>query len=234
VLDVDAGHGEAALARLARFKLRVDCELTLRSVDGLAVRGPAAADGPEALGLVPGDEALVLDADWPSTPGFDVLGPVTDLGSTLAVGPTEALEALRIRLGRPAMGSELDESTIPAAAGIVDASVDFTKGCYVGQELVARVDSRGSNTPTHLRRVVLGRHDAGADVPAAGFEQALVGSGLEVDGAEVGRLTSVAPRPADGGPWLALAYVKRSVAPPADVVVAASVPVAARVESIPG
>ena len=44
------------------------------------------------------------------------------------------------------MGRELDEHTIPAEAGVVDRSVSFTKGCYTGQELVAHVDSRGSNT----------------------------------------------------------------------------------------
>ena len=76
------------------------------------------------------------------------------------VGP-EALNAVRVEAGWPAMGAELgpdlDPLVIPAEAGpwLVDASVSFTKGCYTGQELVARVDSRGSNTPRHLRGLVV-------------------------------------------------------------------------------
>ena len=54
------------------------------------------------------------------------------------------------------MGAELDTSTIPAEAGIVEPSVSWTKGCYTGQELVARIDSRGSNVPRRLAGVVLG------------------------------------------------------------------------------
>ena len=87
---------------------------------------------------------------------------------------------------------------------IIDESVSFTKGCYTGQELVARVDSRGNNTPRRLRLV---RIDDG--VPAAGSE-------LLVDDKVVGRLTSVA---ASGPGAVALAYVQRAVAPPAAAVV---------------
>jgi folate-binding protein YgfZ len=115
---------------------------------------------------------------------------------------------MRIRQGRPAMGSELDESTIPAAAGIVDESVDFTKGCYVGQELVARIDSRGSNTPTSLYGL---RFDGPA--PAAGAE-------LLLDGAAVGTVTSVADSP-QAGP-IGLGYLKRSVEVPVTLEVAAA------------
>ena len=55
------------------------------------------------------------------------------------------------------MGAELTEDTIPAEAGqwLVDASVSFTKGCYTGQELVARIDSRGGNVPRPVRLFVV-------------------------------------------------------------------------------
>ena len=53
------------------------------------------------------------------------------------------------------MGCELDERTIPAEAGIVEASVSWTKGCYTGQELVARIDSRGNNVPRRLRLLTI-------------------------------------------------------------------------------
>ena len=95
--------------------------------------------------------------------------------------------------------------TIPAEAGqwLIDASVSFTKGCYTGQELVARVDSRGSNTPRRLRLLRAAEQDAAALV---------TGAALVLDGAEVGTVTSAA-----AGSPVALAYLKRAVEPPATV-----------------
>ncbi len=88
--------------------------------------------------------------------------PVTTCSAPAPSPPTaplpsrrEAYEAARIEAGFPRHGAELDERTIPAEAGLVEASVSFTKGCYTGQELVARIDSRGSNVPRHLRGLVL-------------------------------------------------------------------------------
>lgn len=101
----------------------------------------------------------------------------------------------RIQARWPAMGKELTESVIPAETGLVEQAVSFTKGCYTGQELVARIDSRGGNVPRRLRRVELGG-------PAP------EGAVVEVDGVERGRLTSV-----EGD--VALAYIHRDVAPPA-------------------
>ena len=88
---------------------------------------------------------------------------------------------------------------------MVDASVSFTKGCFTGQELVARIDSRGGNVPRHLRIL-----DVDGAAPAPGTE-------LELDGAVVGRVTSSAGS-------VALAYVKRSVTPPAAVTAAGGGP----------
>jgi tRNA-modifying protein YgfZ len=103
------------------------------------------------------------------------------------------------------MGAELTDATIPAEAGrwVIDASVSFTKGCFTGQELVARIDSRGGHVPRHLRGLVA---DAGAQPPA--------GASVVVEGADVGKVTSAAPAPSGGGS-LALAYVGRAVTPPA-------------------
>ena len=221
LLDLDPGHGEAALARLRRFKLRVACELTLTERPMVAVRGGGATTVALPDEVLAG--AVVLDTDWPDVIGFDLMlgggsptggDEATELAVTVAetvaqalangVGPvlvgTEAeLDAIRIGAGVPAMGTELDGSTIPAAAPIVEASVDFTKGCYVGQELVARVDSRGSTTPTRLHRVRFDPLEAGAG-PGAGAP-------IMIDGAEVGRLTSFAPSSAQGP--VGLAYIKR-------------------------
>ncbi len=62
-----------------------------------------------------------------------------------------ALERHRIEAGWPGDGRRAHADTIPAETGVVPVAVSFTKGCYTGQELVARIDSRGGNVPRHLR-----------------------------------------------------------------------------------
>jgi folate-binding protein YgfZ len=206
VIDVDAPFGEAVLARLNRFKLRTRCELTvLEGWQVLALRGPATA----SVDLADTGAVVVAPVAWPNVTGVDLLGPSVSVGAEVRRCSTEAYEALRIEAGVPALGRELDASTIPAEAGewLIEQSVSFTKGCYTGQELVARVDSRGSNTPRRLRRVAV----AGPVVPPVGAE-------VVVDGAAVGRLTSVAMSPARGGA-VGLAPVKRAVEPPAQATV---------------
>jgi folate-binding protein YgfZ len=112
------------------------------------------------------------------------------------------------------MGSELDERTIPAEAGILGETVSFTKGCYTGQELVARIDSRGGNVARRLRGVVVGE----PVTPPVGAVLTGVGGAETATAKELGRLTSVASSLALRAP-VALAFVRRDVAPPADVVV---------------
>ncbi len=211
VLETDAGFGPAVIERLNRFKLRVKCDLDPLAWRCLAVRGPKAHE------LVP--EGVV--ADWPGLPGRDLVGESPEAPAGVTMCGMDAYEAVRIEAGIPVMGSELDEGTIPAEAGVVDMSVSFTKGCYTGQELVARIDSRGGNVPRRLRGLVL------AEGPAP------VGAALQVDGKEVGKLTSVAFSPGLDA-TVALAYVRRAVEPPAEVVVewdGGSSP--ARVEALP-
>ena len=71
-------------------------------------------------------------------------------------GDPAAFEAARIEAGVPAMGREITDKTIPQEAGaLVEHAVSFTKGCYTGQELVARLDARGNNVARRLRGVVL-------------------------------------------------------------------------------
>lgn len=204
VLDVDAGFGPALLARLERFKLRVKVEQTLvEDVHALALRGDGATDV-----TVDAARHFVRRVVWPDVDGLDViaLGPLDKSAvhqPTTEMSDTE-LEAMRVAHGGPAMGREITDKTIPAELGqwVVDSSVSFTKGCFTGQELVARIDSRGGNVPRHLRVIEL---EAGNDVP--------VGAELTVDGASAGSLTSVAGSHA-------LAFVPRSVDVPADATVA--------------
>jgi folate-binding protein YgfZ len=99
------------------------------------------------------------------------------------------LERLRIEAGTPAWGKELDETILPAEAGLDETHVSFTKGCYPGQEPVARLHFRGR--PNRALRVL--------DV-----EQATPGDEIVLDGTAVGRVTSAVP-------GKALGYVRREV-----------------------
>jgi folate-binding protein YgfZ len=214
LLDVEPGWAEAVVARLERFKLRVAVELSIQPGWAmLAVRQVGGAPVPPDLG--PADEAFVAPVGWLGVAGYDVLGPRGALPApgelpgapVLVDGAT--YEGLRVRAGVPAMGAEATERTIPAELGqwVVDASASFTKGCYTGQELVARVDSRGGNAPRHVAGLVV----AGARPP--------VGAQVLVDGSPVGEVTTVAPDPRGEGD-VALALVGRAVQAPAPVALA--------------
>jgi tRNA-modifying protein YgfZ len=218
LLDVDGGHGEALVARLLRFKLRTAADVEpLPSWTAVAVRGPRSA----ALEPAPPAGGVVVPAGWPGVAGFDVVGPGATPPAGVARVDAATLERLRIRVGVPRMGAELTEATIPAEVGawVIEASVSFTKGCFTGQELVARIDSRGGKVPRRLRAVVV----QGAVPP--------VGAEVEVDGRTAGSLTSVAA--VDGGA-VALAPIARSVEPPAaGRIVVGDVAHPARIESLP-
>jgi len=213
LLDVDHGWGDAVAERLARFRLRMKVELDVEPQPWVAVRGPAS----EAVAVT----GSRLPAGWPGLAGFDLLQALVPDG--VPECSLDAYEAVRIEAGVPAMGRELTDATIPAEAGqwLVDAGVSFTKGCYTGQELVARIDSRGGNVPRRLRGVVVGTNEP----PPAGAT-------VEVDGKDVGALTSVA---ASVESPVALAYVHRSVDPPADATLRwnGADPARARIETLP-
>src|SRR5205814_10386966 len=122
--------GAHVVERLNRFKLRVNCEVVPLDWRCLAVRGPQAHDVAE--GFAP--------ADWPGLPGVDFCGEDLGVPPDLRLCDLQAYEAVRIEAGVPVMGREIDDKTIPAEVGIIDRAVSFTKGCFTGQELVARVD----------------------------------------------------------------------------------------------
>jgi folate-binding protein YgfZ len=166
--------------------------------------------------------ALLLDADWPGLAGVDLIGTDPALPPDVPECGLDAYEAVRIEAGVPVMGREVTDRTIPAELGILERAVSFTKGCFTGQELVARMDARGGQAPRQLRGVVVGTNL----IPP-------VGARLLLDGREVGTLTSVSESLERRAP-IALANVSRAVEPPADVVVTwdgGEVP--ARVETLP-
>jgi folate-binding protein YgfZ len=200
LLDTDGGWGEALAARLNRFKLRTKADIETLAWRCLALRGPASA----GAGAGAGGEARAVEAGWPGLAGVDLLGADPVRPDGVALVGAQAFEVARIEAGVPRMGAELTEKTIPAETGLVERTVSFTKGCYTGQELVARIDSRGGNVPRHLRLVRL-------DTLAP------VGASASVGDKTVGTLTSVAAHP--GGGAVALAYLGRDVTPPAAVTV---------------
>jgi folate-binding protein YgfZ len=116
----------------------------------------------------------------------------------------ETADVLRIEAGIPVWGRELDQETIPLEAGIEDRAISFTKGCYVGQEIIIRVLHRGHGRVAR-KLVGLLLLEPGAAVPDSA---AVVLS----DDKDIGTVTSSAWSPSLGRP-IALGYVKRDFAP---------------------
>jgi folate-binding protein YgfZ len=173
VLDTDAGFGEVLAARLRRFKIRVKADVEPLGWRCVAVRGR-------------GGDGLIAWGD-----GYDLLGESPAPPAGVPEGTAADLLDARIEAVWPAMGSEIEPGeSVPAETGITSAAVSFTKGCYPGQELVERMDSRGATAPRLLQRV---------DVA----ETTRPGDDLVVDGTVVGSVTSV------GRDGRALAFVKR-------------------------
>ncbi|HKI90970.1 MAG TPA: hypothetical protein VJ986_01605 [Gaiellaceae bacterium] len=164
--------GEAVRALLVRMRLRSRCEIEPEEHVSALVFG--GGDG------IPGD-----------VPGaVEVLD--TGLEPTLTA---DELEVRRIEAGAPRWGREIDDRILPAEAGLDRTHVSFTKGCYPGQEPVARLHHRG-HPNRGLRVVEL------VDTPAGEAE-------LVHGGKPVGRVTSAARRP--DGSVVALAYVRVEV-----------------------
>ena len=192
------------LAALSRWKLRVDAELTADPRPVWEVWGPDAC-------LPPG-------GGWAETGGEG--GPAAELAASpvrrgLSVGLTRrfleeearippmgrlAYDTLRVETGEPLMGVDVDEKTIPGETGLVEEAVSFDKGCFLGQELTARIDARGGRVNRRLRAV---RMLDGA-VPPPGAQ-------VEYGGRTAGVLTTVGAAHS-GGP-VALSLLHRSVEP---------------------
>jgi tRNA-modifying protein YgfZ len=170
-LITEDGRGAELATALGRYRIRVDVEITEAAGGAWIVVGEW--DG--------------YDVSWPGVERSLVIGDPPDLPEM----PEAEYEQLRVSAGEPRWGVDVDDSTIPHESGLVPTSVDFTKGCFLGQELVARIDSRGGNTPRHLRHLRTDHAISPGEV-------------VTVDGEEVGVVSSAA-----GG--VALAMLKRSV-----------------------
>jgi folate-binding protein YgfZ len=213
LLDTERPTLQALFDMVRRFKIGYDVELHKRTVQrgllSLAGPGARAIAGAEDLpaeehahraGEIAGRAVRLVATDV----GVDILCDAEDteavraaLEDAGATGVSEAAtEILRVERGRPRYGVDLDDSTIPQEAGLNARAVSFTKGCYVGQETVARLFYRGKPN-RHLRGLRLS-------------EPAEVGTELQLGDRVVGRLSSSVVSP-EHGP-IALALVRREAA----------------------
>jgi hypothetical protein len=174
-LDLEKSHGTAVIERLRRFVLRSTLEMTASDWVVRAFRGPGAV---AAVGDVSGRCA----PGWPGDDEVDVVGPSETMPTVSGAEQTEPghIESLRVDARWPSFAIDVLAGDVPATSGVLRAAVSFTKGCYPGQELVERMDSRGAGAPVQLR--VVPRGDL---VP---------GARIEVDGRDVGTVTSVGQR----------------------------------------
>jgi folate-binding protein YgfZ len=213
---------QALFDALRRFKIGFDCELHKRTLE----RGLLSLIGPRAMQLGGLSPELQEHANAPGEIGGAAVVLIrTDVGVDIVCDSADtervraalidggavqvdeaAAEVLRVEHGRPRYGVDLDDSVIPQEAGLNERAVSFTKGCYVGQETVARLHWRGKPN-RHLRGLRLG-------------EEVQPGTGLRLGEREVGVLTSVADSPRFG--TVGLAIVRRE-AQPGDVLDAGGV-----------
>ena len=196
LIDTDPDFGESLIARLNRFKIRVKVEITPLAWRCVAIRNSARAI----------DHAVLA---WGLADAFDLLGDDPRPPSDMREGSSMELERARISAGWPAMGREITDASIPAETGVAPEAVNFTKGCYPGQELVERMDSRGSQAPRFVRSV-------------RSTDPLAVGDEIVSDSIVVGHVTSAIQEVGDqsgdqGGLWIGLGVVARS-AQPGDVV----------------
>ena len=181
LLLTEPGLGERVVAELRRSRFATKAEIEPETHESLLVFGGREGIPNRDYGV---EAVEVLD------------GPPPD--GAVPVGDDE-LEVLRIRARTPRVGRELDDRVLPAEAGLDERAISFTKGCYPGQEPVARLHYRG-RANRGLRVLEL----EGDDLPEYDSE-------LVLDGKVVGRVTSTVR---DGDRVVALGYVRRGV--PAD------------------
>ena len=187
MLDVDAGCGESALARLNKFKIRVACDFVLESREILALRGLSDAERTAAL------EREGAISAWRENDGAVDVFLGADGDSTSTDGAAD-YHAVRVRCAWPIFGIDINADSLPAETGLTDACVSFTKGCYPGQELVERMDSRGSTAPRRLMRLPRRPLSAAATTgPDSTATAATAGMPYQLaDGTVIGQCTSAA------------------------------------------
>ena len=204
----EAARQEEIRRALSRWRLRVEVELEPDPREVFDVWGPA----PATLEVVDGwqDEGGVLVAEVRDAPLRRRLVAGLDAAELEKRGlrpiGQQVNTTLRIETGEPRIGIDIDHKTIPQESGLVPEAVSFTKGCFLGQELVARIDSRG-----RVNRNLRGVRLLQAVIPP-------VGARVTYAGKVVGTLTSVGESLAVRAP-VALALIRREAPPGTHVTV---------------
>ena len=192
VVGAQAAGALAAATEIpvARFEaLALHSHVALDSSGGFIARSDAAGGLPAFTSLMSVQDELSL---------------TTKLAESGVLAIDEALfEAIRVNAARPEFGLDMDETTIPLEAGLLERAISTSKGCYVGQEIVIRMLHRGGGRVAK-RLAQLRSADSDGATPQRGHK-------LAVDGRDVGEITSVAPS-VEGRGWVALGYVHRDAA----------------------
>lgn len=179
LLDLlEASAGRVA-GELVKYVVMDDVELADASGDRevLALVGPGARAALAAAGyaapetdlsFVDGPPVVVRDAEL-GVDGYELHGDASELENALSAAgvvevSSEALDVVRVEAGVPRDGVDIDVDTMPAEARL-DAVIDLTKGCYIGQEVIARAHHRGG-----VKHHLVGVHIDGGDAPPAGAE----------------------------------------------------------------
>jgi aminomethyltransferase len=207
LLDVEPEVRERLYQHLDKFIIADDVALedVSESLTAIGVEGPKAAEALAAMGA-PVPEAPYAHVDWDGRivarvnatgePGFRIFG--SKLTFTPADG--ESVRVVRLEHAKPRYGEDIFDTTLPQETQQTHA-LNFTKGCYIGQEIVERIRSRG-----HVNRLLVGLRIDATEPPTAGTK-------LSADGAEAGEITSAAFSPALGK-VVALGYVRAQFAAP--------------------
>ncbi|MBV8213319.1 MAG: folate-binding protein YgfZ [Verrucomicrobia bacterium] len=198
LLDFHPALREALPARLEKYAIADDVEFADQTDEFSLFHAPAPKLPDTIL-----PEGIVSHADRFGVEGHDLLVPVTLKGVVPQllkedVLPAAEVETFRIERGIPEWGHELNEDVIPNEAGLDQRAVSYTKGCYVGQEVISRLKSLG-----HVNRKLCGIQLIDGSVLVTGQKL------LNASGKQTGFVTSAA-RSEQLGAWIGLAYVKRN------------------------
>lgn len=217
-LDTVPGQEEAIIAHLDRYLIREDVQLIGRTAE----RGNLLVTGPHAAQLLMLDEGLpmygsaareafgspfeIRRVDILNEPGFLLSIPRSSLETTRSslqmvgcrMGSAEEFETRRIEAGFPCYGRDITEDNIAQEVARTKQCISFTKGCYLGQEPIARLDAMG-HTNKELRRIVF----SSGSQPTTGTPLLAAASDDEA-----GVVTSVAPLPNTNGEVAAIGFLK--------------------------
>jgi tRNA-modifying protein YgfZ len=192
LIDTDAASHEAVLKTISRFTLAGDFQVTdvSNEISLLSVQGKRASEVIQAV------DVIAIPATHTGEDGFDVLTTVSLTEKLVAAGAQpvtpETFEILRIEAGIPRHGRDMDETSVVLETNLDDA-ISYTKGCYVGQEIIVRIKHRG-----HVAKKLTGLRFE-AEVPP----QVIASE----DGKEIGRVTSATYSPKLQS-HIALGYVR--------------------------